>query len=87
MRPDIGLVRLKREELRLRRRGRGVATTAVSQLLKLAEADGAVRQVIAEILPSNIASSKVVSRLGIAESEPFVDTDGETVVRWTLRLA
>jgi ribosomal-protein-alanine N-acetyltransferase len=87
VRPDIGLVRLKREELRLRRRGRGVATTAVSQLLKLAEADGAVRQVIAEILPSNIASSKVVSRLGFAEGEPFVDTDGETVVRWTLRLA
>jgi len=68
-------------------RGRGVATAAIGQLLKLAAADRSVRQVIAEILPSNIASSKVVSRLGFTAGETFVDTDGETVLRWTLRLA
>lgn len=66
-------------------RGRGVATAAIRQMLKLA-ADNSVRQVIAEILPSNIASSKAVSRLGFTEIGSFVDTDGETVVRWTLRL-
>lgn len=68
-------------------RGRGVATAAVGQLLQLAATDRSVRQVIAEILPSNIGSSKVVSRLGFTECESFVDTDGETVVRWALRLA
>jgi RimJ/RimL family protein N-acetyltransferase len=67
-------------------RGRGVATAAVSQLLKLAAANGSVRQVIAEVLPSNLGSSKVVSRLGFTERETFVDTDGETVIRWALRL-
>jgi len=42
-----------------------------------------VSRVVAEILPSNLASSKVVSRLGFTERETYVDTDGETVVRWT----
>jgi len=51
--------------------------------LKLAAADGSVRQVVAEILPSNVGSSKVVSRLGFGARGTFVDTDGETVVRWT----
>lgn len=64
-------------------RGRGIATEAVRQLLLLAEGDGSVRSVVAEILPSNTASSRLVSRLGFAKGEPFVDTDGDTVVRWT----
>jgi len=64
-------------------RGRGVATAAVSQLLQLAATDCSVSRVVAEILPSNLASSKVVSRLGFTERETYVDTDGETVVRWT----
>lgn len=68
-------------------RGRGVATAAIAQLLKLAAADGSARQVIAEILPANIGSSKVVMRLGFTERETFVDADGETVVRWILDLA
>ena len=67
-------------------RGRGIATAAVSQMLQLAAADRTVRQVIAEILPSNIASTKVVSRLGFTKRESFIDTDGEAVVRWTLRV-
>ncbi|WP_342115911.1 GNAT family N-acetyltransferase [Pseudoduganella sp. OTU4001] len=63
-------------------RGRGIATEAVRQLLVLAGREG-VRTVIAEILPANIASSKLVTRLGFAQGESFVDSDGETVVRWT----
>ena len=63
-------------------RGRGIASAAVAQLLNLAAADRSVRQVVAEILPSNIGSSKVVSRLGFTARETLVDTDGETVVRW-----
>lgn len=64
-------------------RGRGIATEAVRQLLRLATGEGSVRTVIAEILPSNIASCRLVSRLGFSEGETFVDEDGETVVRWT----
>lgn len=67
-------------------RGRGVATAAIGHLLKLAAADGSARQVVAEILASNIGSSKVVSRLGFTQCATFVDTDGETVARWALRL-
>lgn len=63
-------------------RGRGIASAAVARLLTLAAADRAVKQVVAEILPSNIGSSKVVSRLGFTARETIVDSDGETVVRW-----
>lgn len=69
-----------------RERGRGIATEAVAQLLALAAAEESARVVVAEILPSNIASTRVVSRLGFTMGEQFVDTDGETVVRWTYRL-
>lgn len=62
--------------------GRGIASAAVARLLKLAAADGSVRQVVAEILPSNVSSSKVVARLDFTARETFVDIDGETVVRW-----
>lgn len=67
-------------------RGRGVAPAALGKLLALAAADRALRRVAAEILPSNTASSKVVSRLGFKADKTFVDADGETVVRWILDL-
>ncbi|HEY0588637.1 MAG TPA: GNAT family protein [Pseudoduganella sp.] len=63
-------------------RGRGIASAAVAQLVKLAAADPSVQRVVAEILPSNISSSKVVARVGFTARGTFVDTDGETVVRW-----
>lgn len=68
-------------------RGRGIATLAVEQLLALAAASGAVREVVAHILPDNLASSKVVSRLGFSKGHTVVDTDGETVVRWAFPVA
>lgn len=64
-------------------RGRGVATEAVAQLLQLAAQEGSVQRVIAEIFPSNVASSRLVSRLGFSKGPTFIDTDGDTVVRWT----
>lgn len=67
-------------------RGRGVATAAVARLVQLAATSGLVTQVVAEILPSNIASAKVVSRLGFIDQGSFVDTDGETVTRWMHRI-
>lgn len=68
-------------------RGRGVATSAVSRLLGLAASSGRVHQVDAHILPDNIASSKVVSRLGFSRGGLIVDPDGELVVHWAYRIA
>lgn len=68
-------------------RGRGVATAAVARLLELAAGSGVISRVVAEILPSNIASAKVVARLGFTDQGSFVDTDGETVTRWTYMIA
>lgn len=64
-------------------RGRGVATAAVAELLRIAAGSGVVREVVAHILPDNAASSAVVARLGFAKGCSVVDTDGETVVRWS----
>lgn len=63
-------------------RGRGVATAAVAELLRIASASGIVRQVVAHVLPRNLASSRVVSRLGFEQETALVDADGEEVVPW-----
>ena len=55
----------------------------MSELLRIATASGEVREIVAHILPDNAASSAVVARLGFAEGRSVVDTDGETVVRWS----
>lgn len=68
-------------------RRRGVASAAVSQLLGLAASSGLVRHVDAHILPDNIASSKVVSRLGFSRGDMVVDPDGELVVHWSYSVA
>lgn len=68
-------------------RGRGVATAAVERLLQLAAPTGLVQQVVAHILPDNVASSRVVSRLGFSSGQALVDSDGETVVPWVRRIA
>ena len=66
-------------------RGRGVATAAVETLLGLAAANGAT-QVVAHIVPDNVASAKVVSRLGFSSGHPILDQDGETVVPWSYQI-
>lgn len=68
-------------------RGRGVATAAVAQLIKMAASTGEVDQVVAHILPDNIASSKVVARLGFTKGHSLIDSNGELVVRWTCPIA
>src|SRR5688500_20354163 len=68
-------------------RGRGVATAAAERLLQLAAPTGLVQQVVAHILPDNVASSRVVSRLGFSSGQALVDSDGETVVPWVRRIA
>ncbi len=68
-------------------RGRGVATAAVRQLLQKAASSGLVHQVVAHVLPDNVASSKVVSRLGFSKGDLILDHDGETVVLWSIQVA
>ena len=68
-------------------RGRGVATEAVKLLLEVAIASGVVTEVFAHIVPENVASSKVVSRLGFSKRDALVDHDGKTVAVWSLQTA
>lgn len=68
-------------------RGRGIASAAVVQLLQLAASTGEVHQVVAHILPDNVASSKVVARLGFSKGHSFVDADDELVVQWAYPVA
>lgn len=62
-------------------RRQGAASYAVAALLALAYAGGAT-EVIAEVLPDNVASSEVVRRLGFINTGKRVDEEGETVVLW-----
>jgi [ribosomal protein S5]-alanine N-acetyltransferase len=64
-------------------RGKGIATVAIGQFLRLAASTGLVREVVAHILPTNEPSSRLVSRLGFSIGPTFVDDDGETVVHWS----
>jgi [ribosomal protein S5]-alanine N-acetyltransferase len=68
-------------------RGRGIATAAVAQLLQIASSSGLVQIVVAQVIPDNAASSKVVSRLGFSKGQSLVDHDGETVVQWSFPVA
>jgi RimJ/RimL family protein N-acetyltransferase len=63
-------------------RGKGIATAGISHLLQLAQSSGEVREVIAIILPDNIASAKVVSRLGFELTSQVLDEDGEVADQW-----
>jgi len=62
----------------------GIATAAVRELLSLAFADRSVSQVLATINPKNVASIRVVEKLGFERGEQFTDFDGEELVRWRL---
>ena len=68
-------------------RGRGVATLAIGHLLQLAASSGLVQEVVAHILPGNVASSKVVTRVGFMPEGMVSDADGERVMRWVWRVA
>jgi [ribosomal protein S5]-alanine N-acetyltransferase len=62
-------------------RGQGAATTAVKQLLELAIIGGA-REVLAEVVPENAASTRVVQKLGFVNRGTRVDEDEDIVVQW-----
>lgn len=63
-------------------RGRGSATRALRQLLRLAVMDEDVERVLAHILPRNLPSRRLVTRMGFKLEQRFMDTDGEDVEQW-----
>ncbi|GAB3376909.1 hypothetical protein GCM10027431_32190 [Lysobacter rhizosphaerae] len=64
-------------------RSRGVATAAIRKLIDLAFSTGIANEVFACVRPDNIASSKVVERLGFVAGPLITDSNGEEVVRWS----
>lgn len=62
-------------------RRKGAASSAVQALLQLAF-DGGVSQVLAQVNPDNLASTRVVQKLGFIEAGSYVDDEQENLVRW-----
>jgi [ribosomal protein S5]-alanine N-acetyltransferase len=67
-------------------RGRGVATIAIGKLLERAAESGEVKEVVAHIVPGNVASSRLATRLGFTPEGLLDDADGEQVMRWIWRV-
>jgi len=68
-----------------RHQGRGIATAAVSEMLRIAFQNDATVKVLAEVSPANLRSTRVVRKLGFAASGSRTDEDNELVVRWFAR--
>jgi ribosomal-protein-alanine N-acetyltransferase len=64
--------------------GHGAATTALKLLTEIAFVSGTV-EVLAEIIPDNIASLRVVQKLGFQQVGERLDEDNEYVTQWVLR--
>ena len=64
--------------------GKGAATAALKLLMEMAFRAGE-KEVMAEILPTNQASARVVEKLGFAVVGSRVDNEGEYVVQWVKR--
>jgi [ribosomal protein S5]-alanine N-acetyltransferase len=62
----------------------GAATIALNKLTQLAFEAGAT-EVLAEILPDNLASIRVVQKAGFSQIGDRVDEDGDYVVQWLCR--
>jgi ribosomal-protein-alanine N-acetyltransferase len=63
-------------------RKQGIATAAVSELVRIAFDHVAVRGVLAQINPDNVSSTRVVQALGFEADDTVVDDDGEPLVQW-----
>lgn len=63
-------------------RRQGIGTQALHHLLRIAAMDDDVERVIAHILPRNIASLRLVQRVGFRPERRFMDTQGEVVEQW-----
>lgn len=63
-------------------RGTGVAAAGVQCLLALAAQAPEVDRVIANVAPDNVASTRLVQRLGFIATHEWVDPSGERLMRW-----
>jgi RimJ/RimL family protein N-acetyltransferase len=64
--------------------GQGAATSALKLLTEIAFASGAT-EVLAEIVPENTASIRVVQKAGFQQIGARLDEDSEYVTQWLLR--
>ena len=65
-------------------RGQGAATAALKLLTELALQSGS-SEVLAEILPDNEASIRVVQKVGFVQVGARIDEDNEHVTQWLYR--
>jgi RimJ/RimL family protein N-acetyltransferase len=63
-------------------RNQGFATAAVAELLRIALSTDEVLQVLAQVNPNNVASTKVVRRLGFVPNGRQIDHEGKMLVQW-----
>ena len=65
-------------------RGRGAATAALKILLRRAFDAGAI-EVLAEVAPTNQASTRVVQKAGFEMAGARIDRENEYVIQWVKR--
>ena len=63
-------------------RNEGLATEAVRALLGLAFESGQVQEVLAQVSPANLSSTRVVLKLAFKRAGEQVDHDNELLVQW-----
>jgi RimJ/RimL family protein N-acetyltransferase len=64
------------------RRERGHATRAITDLLKVAVQDRAIRRVVAETMTANLASQRVLERNGFVREGERIDPEDGEVILW-----
>jgi RimJ/RimL family protein N-acetyltransferase len=64
--------------------GRGAATAALNLLVRSAFEAGAT-EVLAEVAPTNHASTRVVQKAGFVQVGDRVDNENEYVIQWAKR--
>ncbi|WP_425258493.1 GNAT family N-acetyltransferase [Rubrivivax sp. RP6-9] len=65
-------------------RGQGAATAALKLLIGIAAQSGST-EVLAEVLPDNAASIRVIQKAGFVQVGARVDEDSECVIQWLYR--
>ena len=63
-------------------RGQGHASAAVQTLLAIAFSSGRVNEVLAQVGTKNLASTRVVAKLGFTASGTCVEENNEILVQW-----
>ncbi|MCC6072689.1 GNAT family N-acetyltransferase [Massilia sp. GCM10020059] len=66
-------------------RKQGMASAAISELVRLAFASGQVDAVLAQVNADNVGSTRAVQSLGFTAHDTLIDDDGEPLVQWSVR--